>query len=181
LSGDSHDVATTPSSATTPAQKVDEPKSASDAEARAVISDWWDDGAFDEPHGCAAVRAAIERLPWSGAATSSAASDVGRYEARVCGDRGTKAAQARLPVRPLWVVKAVDRVREAYGGNPDIVRVSWNEFSTEWSVYVVFSKPEACVLCGRPAGSTRQTRIKRVTVYYSPGGEKITHSIGHGR
>jgi hypothetical protein len=56
----------------------------SDREWRAVIDDWYDNGVFDESHTCAAVRAAIERLPRSSPNPHTAFEDLGRYEARGC-------------------------------------------------------------------------------------------------
>lgn len=54
------------------------------ADWRAVIDDWYDNGVLDELHSCAAVRTAVERLPRSSPNPHTAFEDLGRYEARKC-------------------------------------------------------------------------------------------------
>ena len=63
---------------TSPAPPVGEP------EWRAVIDDWYDNGTFEDAHRCAAVRAAIERLPGSTPSYSTHRADFRAYEQRVC-------------------------------------------------------------------------------------------------
>lgn len=55
------------------------------AEARAVIEDWYVDGLFNSPHRCAAVRAAIERLPTGGRDHFTVYDDMRSLERRTCG------------------------------------------------------------------------------------------------
>ncbi len=52
---------------------------------RDVIDDWYDDGTFDRPHRCVAVREAMERLPTSPPDYSTVYADMSRYANRVCG------------------------------------------------------------------------------------------------
>jgi hypothetical protein len=52
------------------------------AEWKAVINDWYDNGRFDHPHSCAAVRAAERRLPVL--PYSDAPATFRRYEAKRC-------------------------------------------------------------------------------------------------
>jgi hypothetical protein len=54
------------------------------SEANAVIVDWYLDGGFNKPHRCAAVRAAIERLPTS-MVYSTIVEDARSLERRTCG------------------------------------------------------------------------------------------------
>jgi hypothetical protein len=51
---------------------------------KAVINDWYDNGRFDHPHSCAAVREAERRLPDDGGAYSDPRGDLRRYEAKRC-------------------------------------------------------------------------------------------------
>ena len=51
---------------------------------RAVIRDWYDNGRFDEPHSCSAVRAAIDHLPVSPLLYSNLPEDFRAYELKVC-------------------------------------------------------------------------------------------------
>lgn len=55
------------------------------AEWKAVIEDWFVDGVVDEPHRCAAVRVAIQKLPSSPPDYSSVYDDLRRVERRACG------------------------------------------------------------------------------------------------
>jgi len=55
-----------------------------DADWRAVIDDWYDNGVIDESHSCVAVRAAIEHVPRSSPNPHTAFEDLGRYEAEGC-------------------------------------------------------------------------------------------------
>jgi hypothetical protein len=53
-------------------------------EIRAVIDDWYVDGIFNDVHRCAAVRAAITRLPSHTPAYSTYRHDFRMYEQRAC-------------------------------------------------------------------------------------------------
>lgn len=55
------------------------------ADWRAVIDDWYDNGVFDDPHACSAVRAAMERLPDSSPTSHTAFADLRRYADKGCG------------------------------------------------------------------------------------------------
>jgi len=52
---------------------------------RAVLDDWYDNGKFDRPHSCAAVRSALAHLPVDGPIYSTVYRDLEREERRVCG------------------------------------------------------------------------------------------------
>lgn len=56
----------------------------SEREWRAVIDDWYDNGAFDRAHRCAAVREAIGRLPSGMRNYASISGDLRRYSDLVC-------------------------------------------------------------------------------------------------
>ena len=56
----------------------------SDREWRAVIDDWYEDGRIDRSHRCAAVRAAIERVPPHGPSITTAHADLLEYADQVC-------------------------------------------------------------------------------------------------
>jgi len=60
------------------------PQTVPDADWRAVVDDWYDNGVFDEPHTCAAVRETIERLPTRD--LTPAIDDLEAYATLVCGD-----------------------------------------------------------------------------------------------
>jgi hypothetical protein len=65
----------------------------SDPEWRRVIDDWYDNGQFDRPHTCRAVRETGERIPARGPNYSSIHGDLRAYADLVCPDtpqRGTR-------------------------------------------------------------------------------------------
>jgi hypothetical protein len=66
-------------------QKAPEAGPVADEAWRAVIDDWYVDGVLDDRHSCAAVRAAIERVPRSGPSSLTAFEDLRRDERRRCG------------------------------------------------------------------------------------------------
>ena len=49
-----------------------------------MINDWLDDGRFERPHSCAAVRAAVRHLPDDGVAFRDPRGAFLRYAAKVC-------------------------------------------------------------------------------------------------
>jgi hypothetical protein len=50
-----------------------------------VFQDWYDDGRFERPHTCTAVREAIRHLPSDPATYSTIWRDLHRLERRECG------------------------------------------------------------------------------------------------
>jgi hypothetical protein len=95
---------------------------ATDAEWKAVIDDWYDNGKVDAPHRCVAVRAAIERLPPRSPA--SATEDLRRVAQVFC---HAKAAH-RLLIQPdaegtVFAVKRGMTTQQvlALAGKPDRV------------------------------------------------------------
>jgi hypothetical protein len=73
-------------SKTTPSTTAAGPTLASTpSEAKAVIQDWYVDGIFNSPHRCAAVRAAISRLPTGSLDYSTVHDDMRSLERRTCG------------------------------------------------------------------------------------------------
>jgi hypothetical protein len=55
---------------------------------RAVLSDWYDDGKFEQRHPCKAVREAIEHLPPDPPQYTTVHRDLVRLERRVCPPAG---------------------------------------------------------------------------------------------
>ena len=54
------------------------------SEWRAVIDDWYDNGNVDDPHRCAAVQEALERVPAQGPNITTAHDDLLAYAGQVC-------------------------------------------------------------------------------------------------
>lgn len=91
-------------------QQRDESTPATNAERRAVIDDWYDNGKVDDSHRCTAVRAAIEGLATALPDTTSAAYDLRRIE-RVCCAAKRNDAGAPTLARPSMVGKGIEHIQ----------------------------------------------------------------------